>query len=158
AVVARLRELGCPVVMGNADAWLLSGIETGAEPTSAERQRELDAVRLWSLERLSNDDRDFIGAFHPTVTIPLDESRNLLGFHGSPHSFDDIILPTTPEDELLRLLGGFAPNILTGGHTHVQQLRHLGDAFYFGCGSTGFAYRHDQPEGIFRADPWAEYA
>ena len=23
--VARLRELGCPVVMGNADAWLLSG-------------------------------------------------------------------------------------------------------------------------------------
>ena len=29
-VVARLRELACPAVMGNADAWLLSGIETSA--------------------------------------------------------------------------------------------------------------------------------
>ncbi len=27
-----------------------------------------------------------------------------------------------------------------------------------GCGSAGFAYRHAQPEGVFRADPWAEYA
>lgn len=158
AVVARLRELGCPVVMGNADAWLLSGVETGAEPASEERQRELDAVRLWSLEQLSEDDRAFIAAFQPTVTLPLDETRNLLAFHGSPHSFDDIILPTTPEDELQRLLGGFAPHILAGGHTHVQQLRHLGESFYFGCGSAGFAYRHGQPEGTFRADPWAEYA
>jgi len=158
AVVARLRELGCPVVMGNADAWLLSGVETGDEPADAERQRELDAVRLWSLEHLTADDRAFIATFQPTVTLPLDETRNLLAFHGSPHSFDDIILPTTPEDELQRLLGGFAPHILAGGHTHVQQLRHLGDAFYFGSGSTGFAYRQGQPEGTFKADPWAEYA
>jgi len=33
-VVQRLRELGCPAVMGNADAWLLDGEETGAEETS----------------------------------------------------------------------------------------------------------------------------
>jgi predicted phosphodiesterase len=31
-VVARLRELGWPVIMGNADAWLLSGVPTGTEP------------------------------------------------------------------------------------------------------------------------------
>jgi hypothetical protein len=39
----------------------------------------------------------------------------------------------------------------------VQQIRHLGTACYFGCGSAGFAYRHGQPEGQFYADPWAEY-
>ncbi len=157
-VVARLRELACPVVMGNADDWLLTGVETGAEPADEDRQRELDAVRIWSLDHLTMEDRAFIATFQPTVTLPLDESRNLLAFHGSPHSYDDIILPTTPDDDLQRLLGEFAPHILTGGHTHVQQLRHLGDAFYFGCGSTGFAYRHGQPEGTFHADPWAEYA
>ena len=26
-VVSRLKELACPVVMGNADAWLLTGVE-----------------------------------------------------------------------------------------------------------------------------------
>ncbi len=40
----------------------------------------------------------------------------------------------------------------------MQQIRHLGGSFYFGCGSVGFAYRHDQPADEFRADPWAEYA
>jgi predicted phosphodiesterase len=157
AVVARLRELACPVVLGNADAWLLSGEGSGAEAIDAERQQRMDAVRAWSLQQLSPADQAFIAAFQATVSVPLDETRSLLGFHGSPHSFDDIILPTTPDDELHRLLDGFAPAILAGGHTHVQQIRHLGTSFYFGCGSAGFAYRHGQAEGVFRADPWAEY-
>src|ERR671927_298993 len=52
--VARLRELGCPVVMGNADAWLLTGEETGREPIAAERLRKITAVREWSLTQLSD--------------------------------------------------------------------------------------------------------
>src|SRR5258708_6339437 len=157
-VVARLRALGCPVVMGNADDFLLSGVDTGAEPIDAERRRTLDDVRAWMLSRLSVDDQAFIAAFQPTVTLPLDGVRNLPAFHGSPHSYDDITLPTTREAEVQRMPGGFAPHILAGGHTHVQQIRHLGDAFYFGGGGGGFAYRHNQPTGTFRADPWAEYA
>src|SRR5215212_9957539 len=46
--VARLRDLGCPVVMGNADAWLLTGKEAGAEPIPAERMRKMSAIREWS--------------------------------------------------------------------------------------------------------------
>jgi hypothetical protein len=157
-VVARLRELGCPVVMGNADAWLLTGEETGAETIEAERLRKMEEVRGWSLAQLSDADRSFIAGFRPTVETPLGEGASLLGFHGSPHSFDDIILPTTPDDEIQRMLGGFEPRFLAGGHTHVQQLRHLGRSFYFGCGSVGLAYRHNQPPGAFRTDPWAEYA
>lgn len=157
-VVARLRALGCPVVMGNADAWLLSGVETGAEQIDEERRIRMDAVRAWSLAQLSDADRTFIANFSSTVTLPLDNGQNLLGFHGSPHSFDDVIVPSTPEDEAERLLDGFAPHILVGGHTHIQQIRQLGTSLYFGCGSVGFAYRHGQPADRFRADHWAEYA
>src|SRR5512142_3057048 len=66
-VVARLRELGCPVVMGNADAWMLSGVDTGNEPASEERWKSLRAVREWSLTQVSAGDRSFIHAFRPTV-------------------------------------------------------------------------------------------
>src|SRR5512144_2372328 len=62
-VVRRLRELGCPVVMGNADAWLLSGIDTGNEVTTEERKLVLDEVRNWSLMQLSAQDQAFIGGF-----------------------------------------------------------------------------------------------
>src|SRR5919199_6571799 len=38
--VQRLRELGCPVVLGNADAFLLSGTDAGAvEPVTAAQLR-----------------------------------------------------------------------------------------------------------------------
>src|SRR5437764_333659 len=52
-VVAHLRALGCPVVMGNADDWLVTGQASGAESISAERRMKMDAVRVWSLAQLT---------------------------------------------------------------------------------------------------------
>lgn len=156
--VARLRSLGCPVVMGNADAYLLSGTADDAEPIEPERQARLDAVRAWSLTQLSEADRAFVADFAPTVELDLGQGRRLLAFHGSPASFDELILPLTPDDELRRMLGAHADKLLCGGHTHVQQIRHLGRSFFFNPGAVGFAWRHGQAPDQFRADPWAEYA
>jgi predicted phosphodiesterase len=159
-VTRRLRELGLPVVMGNADAWLLSGVETGNENISPERRVQLDAVREWSLAQLCDDDKAYIASFQPTVEIPLTGAVNLLGFHGTPTSFDDMILPTTPDDTFMEWCGGYTPHILCGGHTHLQQVRRIGvtESFFFNPGSVGLAYSHMQTEANFRADAWAEYA
>jgi predicted phosphodiesterase len=153
--VQRLRELNCPVVMGNADAWMLTGVNTGAEGEPS--QKQLD-VRAWSLSKLSDADQKFIGGFQPMVEIDLSGGKKLLCFHGSPTSFDDIILPTTPEEDFMRFLGAYQPAFMCGGHTHLQQVRRIGDSFFFNPGSVGFAYSHQQPDDDFRADPWAEYA
>lgn len=157
-VVQRLRKLNCPVVMGNADAWLLSGEETADEGIPPERLRKMGEIRTWSLSQLTEDDRAFIASFQPTVTIKLEDGLDLLCFHGSPTSFDDIILPAAPEEEFQKYLGEYADHILTGGHTHAQQIRRMGKYFFFNPGSVGFAYSHNQPDDEFHADPWAEYA
>ncbi|HET6594833.1 MAG TPA: metallophosphoesterase family protein [Anaerolineales bacterium] len=157
-VVRRLRRMNCPVVMGNADAWLISGEETGEEGIPPERLRKMGEIRLWSLSQLTEDDINFISKFQPTVSIKMEAELDLLCFHGSPASFDDIILPAAPEEEFKKFLGPYTGKILTGGHTHAQQLRRIGDLFFFNPGSVGFTYSHDQPEGQFYADPWAEYA
>jgi predicted phosphodiesterase len=154
-VVARLRELACPVVMGNADAWLLTGEETGAE---ASPPSWMLAVRQWSLSRLSAEDRAFIAGFRPTVEVALPAGRTLLCCHGSPRSFDDVILPETPAEVVEELLGAFVPAILCGGHTHLQQIRQLGATFFFNPGSVGLPFRRDQPDDRPRVNPWAEYA
>lgn len=159
-VVARLRELGCPVVMGNADAWLLTGEETGSEAISDERRLIMDEVRIWSLAQLSATDRSFIQAFKPTIKLEMDANHKLLCFHGSPASFDDVILPDMSQEEIFKYLGGYDAHVMSGGHTHVQYVRRLSsDArFFFNPGSIGFAYSHHQPDENFQADPWAEYA
>ena len=155
-VLARLRALGCPLVMGNADHMLLTGsVQPDAEPLN---ERQL-AVRAWQLTQLTAADLSFIEGFQPTVTLALENNRSLLCFHGSPQSFDDIILPHTPDADVQRMMGAFHADVLTGGHTHLQQIRRLGDALFFNPGSVGFAYSPQQAKDEhFRADPWLEYA
>ena len=154
---ARLRSLQCPIVMGNADAWLLSGQETGGEATSKQQA----AVRSWSLAQLSEEDRTFIQNFRPTVELELSGAK-MLFFHGSPSSFDDILLPDTSEEEFQRLLGSQRVALLAGGHTHTQQIRRINDAWFINPGSVGLAYNlmanRLRLEAQFQTDAWAEYA
>ena len=158
--VQLLRELNCPVVMGNSDAWLLSGVETDAHLISEERRKKLDIIREWSLSKLNEEDRTFINAFQPTITLDLGNAKSLLAFHGSPTSFDQVLLPSTPEEEYQEAFKPYADHILTGGHVHLQYTRRLIDSqnFYFNPGSVGVAYNHQQTSEIKYLDPWAEYA
>src|SRR2546421_11342052 len=113
----RLRELNCPVVIGNADAWLITGEETSPHEQVSEMQL---AVREWSLAQLSENDITFVRQFQPTIEIPLEASKMLLCFHGSPHSFDDVILPETADTTVRQFLSGCDATLMTGGHTHTQ--------------------------------------
>lgn len=158
--VQLLREMKCSIVMGNSDAWLMTGIETDAHLISDERRKKLDIVRAWSLSQLTEDDRNFINAFESTVNLDLGHNRNLLAFHGSPTSFDQFLLPSTLEDDFQEILKPYVDNILTGGHMHLQYKRRLRDSqnFFFNPGSVGVAYNHEQSDPNGLLDPWAEYA
>jgi len=146
--VARLRELQCPVVMGNADAWLLTGKATGKESVSSQQI----AVREWSLAQLTEDDRTFIESFRATIEIELGDGKKLLCFHGSPYSFDDIILPETSEEDFRRMLGGYEALALAGGHTHTQQIRRANESIFLNPGSIGYAYDHNLRDDVYHAD------
>jgi predicted phosphodiesterase len=155
-VVRRLRELACPVVMGNADDFLLTGVSKNPGESMSASQF---AVREWQIARLSEADRRFIAGFQPTIEIALDANNRLLCFHGGPHSFNAIIFPHTPEDEFRHTFRDTHALAYCGGHTHLQTLRRLGDSLFFNPGSIGLV-TDNRPNRIDpqRADPWAEYA
>jgi putative phosphoesterase len=150
----KLRELKIPIVMGNADAWLLAAESDTREPTS-EVQKD---VRRWTLSKLSKDDLRFIKGYRSTVEIRLDKRQRLLCFHGSPKSFDDILRPDTPQDNWDRFLGQYSPAIMAGGHTHTQQVRKVGEGLFFNPGSVGVVFNALVPDQEYRLYPWAEYA
>ncbi len=152
--VSRLRDLRVPTVMGNSDAWLLTGeISSGGERVSSVQLE----VRAWSLSKLKGADLDFIRQFKNVIKLPLGD-ESLVCFHGSSASFDDLIWPSTPEEQFVRMLEGYGDSILCGGHTHLQQLRRFKNSFYFNPGSVGFSYDHSQTGEDPRPDNWAEYA
>jgi predicted phosphodiesterase len=151
AVLARLRSLGCPVVMGNTDAWLLSPV------SDVDGDRFDHAITQWTIEQLTDDDRAYIATFSPVVELAVGDGRTLLCFHGSPRSYDDVIVPMTPDDELGEMLGDTHAPLLAGGHTHLQMVRRYEDAHLINVGSVGLAGVGASAQRNHHVH-WAEYA
>jgi predicted phosphodiesterase len=149
-VLDRLVELGCPVVLGNADAFLLDPDAGAEEPT----QQQLE-VRAWSNERLGPERLERVRTFEPTVELDLGHGQRLLAFHGSPSSYDDVLTPIQPYDEFRAVLGDVGATVLAGGHVHQQYLRRIDGALMVNPGSVGLSWAWDDPEAF---DPFAAYA
>ncbi len=149
----RIVELGCPVVLGNADAFLID-LDPGIEAATPDQLE----VAHWTRERLGADWIERIRAFEPTVRRDLGGGRTLLAMHGSPTSFDEILLPSTPEDVVRKAVAGTDADVVAGGHVHMQWTRPIAHRILLNPGSVGLAYDHEQEdEDDPRLSPWAEY-
>lgn len=150
-VITRLRALGCPSLLGNTDAWLLDVPPPDPLYTTLTR---------WSASRFAEADWHYPRSCPVTLDLPLDAGVTLLGFHGSPRSFDDVIAASTSDTALTTMLAGRRATLLAGGHTHVQLLRHYGEARLINPGSVGLPGvgpgTPDLP--VSRPAEWGEYA
>jgi predicted phosphodiesterase len=152
-VFTLLQRLGCPTVLGNADAFVVDESAGAEEPT----ERQLD-VREWTRAQLGGEGLAYVETFLPKLSVSIGGRRELLAFHGSPDSYDDVVLPHLDEDEFRRLLGTPSSDLLAGGHVHLQWLRRYGQSMFVNPGSVGLSYDHVQPEDDFRLDAFAAYA
>ena len=132
-VIKRLRELDCTGVRGNAEGWLLDGLPPGRSDAT----RRLGDVVAWARGMLAPDERAYLEALPPTVSVAVGD-WTMLCFHGSPRADVDVLLPETPQAQLDVLLAGTpAANLLACGHTHLQFLRPHRQGVLLNPGSVG---------------------
>jgi predicted phosphodiesterase len=136
-VLARLRDLRCPCIVGNHDAFML-------EPELVHGYTDVpivvDAVE-WCRARLGADDFAFLATFVPTLAIPLEGGARLFLFHGTPRSHTEDLLATTPPDEVDAMLAGHTAAVMAGGHTHIQMLRQHKGTLIVNPGSVGLPFQ-----------------
>ncbi len=155
--LALVQSLACPVVMGNTDAWAL---DPKPHPMRNAETPYINAIELWGAAQLTEEDRRYIRTFQPTVAIDLAQGPGgvqLLCYHGSPRSFHESIVATTPTEELVPIFEGVDALLLAGGHTHQAYMRRFYDKIVLNPGSVGRAYEI-WPDGTVHDSPWAEYA
>lgn len=164
-VVNQLKTMNVPVVMGNMDAWCLSPHKSEERSENARRG---DDVQFWGVRRLSPHDLDYLRTFQATVEVPLDANTSLLCFHGSPKCNEDVIVSTTSDEEMERMLSGFHAMVMAGGHTHTQLIRYHADRTIINPGSVGAPINaHERIRRVMQRPssdlpdreypPWAEY-
>lgn len=150
--IERLRELGCPCVMGNHDDHLLHPDRVeGLAPWVAQMIR-------WGADRLTEADRAYLRSFVPLIEVDLGPHATLLCYHGSPRSHDERILSTTPPADLDEMLDGRAATVMAGGHNHVQMMRRHRSWTIIDVGSVGQPFEEMPFVGTPQLLPWAEYA
>ncbi len=151
-VVQRIRGLGCPVILGNWDAWM---VEVREGRRSLQGARPIDA---WSAAQMTEEDLDFLRSFQPTLDVRLDGPDSLFCFHGTPRDFNERISATTTDEELERAMDGHRARVMAGGHTHVSMLRRFRDDFLLNPGSLSECWNEVARPGRRMFSPWAEYA
>ena len=154
-VIARVRALGCPVVMGNTDAILLAlqrDESTMGDDWSNEAFDQLCA------NQLTDDDLAYLRTFQPTISLSLGDYVTLLCYHGSPRSYDERITAETPDAALHEMFAATPAHLYIGGHTHQQMLRRHWDVLVLNPGTVGFVKDAIAPATPIRNPSWAEYA
>jgi putative phosphoesterase len=147
--IEAIAELGCDVVMGNTDEWLLEPAEEAIEDDDTRRIVEID---LWAREQLSAAHLTALATYRPRIEVDA-----IICYHGSPRSNTEALLPATPDAELAQMVAGYERPVMAGGHTHTSMLRRFRQSLVINPGSVGMPFEQTAP-GSFRNPPWAEYA
>lgn len=150
-VTARIRDLGCPTVQGNWDAWMVE-MRAGTRPY--EGYREIDR---WCARKLDQRDLHFLDTLPKTLSLALDRDTVLCCFHGSPLSFEQRIDPTTPDDEVAAMLDGISATVFACGHTHGQMIRRYEAGYVINPGSISECWDYTDHSDDQGFSPWAEY-
>ena len=149
AVLARLRDLGCPCILGNHDEFMLNAALVHSYSESAFIVASVDATR----EALSREELAFIGGFSRTLAFD-----DVCLYHGTPRSNMEDLLADTPAARVDEMLAGRHALVFAGGHTHVQMVRQHRGVLIVNPGSLGLPFREHVAGGPPVILPHAEYA
>ena len=152
-VIARLRKLACPVVMGNTDEVLIGKRKENLKRPDA---RKLTQIGEWCKSTLSPSDLAFIKSFKETVNIKVGYEE-MLCYHGSPRSNIEGIFSITDDKKLSTMIASHPERLLAGGHTHIQMVRRFRDRLIINPGSVGLPFEIAGEKGS-RNPARAEYA
>ena len=154
-ILQKLQALKCTYIMGNHDLALLEPSRAAEYEIASHLWPDLN----WCRERLKEENFEFIRSFKMVHEIKLPNGLVVCCYHGSPRSTTDLLLATTPQEDLENYLSGFSADVYIGGHSHIQLHRRFGNKLLVNSGSVGNAFVYAYSPGVVpRLLPWAEYA
>jgi predicted phosphodiesterase len=154
-VMARLLDLGWPMLLGNHDDAVLQLGTPRMEPRYADRPRY--AALWWTLEHLSARHLAALAALPLEYGLAFPDAPPLRLLHGLPGNFFVGFRPDSPEHWAAHRLSAVAERTVAGGHTHVPMARWISrsDA---GQAGRGWLVINSGSAGVpYDGDPRASY-
>jgi len=142
--LALIRSLNTEVIKGNADEWVVRGVREGEVPEKAIAM--MNNEREWTVSKLDQTDMEYLKTLPTHVSCTIDGIK-ISGFHATPVSLFDVILPHADDVELTsRLMGSTDAHIYIYAHIHKPYIRYVNGKVIMNIGSVGLPF-----DGIAKA-------
>jgi predicted phosphodiesterase len=126
-------------VSGNADREVVEAFDRDQrDPAVADGPAERSAA--FAASRITENHRDFLAGFSPTVALKIPGLGGVLFCHGSPRSDEEIITSRTNDSRLRGVLANVPERTVVCGHTHRQFDRTVDEWRVVNAGSVGMPY------------------
>ena len=136
-VVARIRELNIPTVMGNYDDGVgFDRDECGCAYTDPAQKALGDRSLAWTKAHTTLENKTTLRTFVPEIRLDAGGRRILL-VHGSPRKMNEYLFEDRPLSSFQRLAAGSHADVIVFGHTHKPYVKHVDGVWFVNAGSIG---------------------
>jgi len=132
-----IRFLDCDVIKGNADEWLVRGINKGEVPDTALEIMNLE--REWSLRQLDSQALEYLSGLPTELKFEYGKVK-IFAFHATPDSLFEIVQPTENEDILEEKFMENEADIYIYAHIHKPYIRYIKGKSVINTGSVGLPF------------------
>lgn len=132
-----VQSLNCQVIKGNADEWVVRGVEEGEVPEQA-----LDMMRKereWIYSQLNEADIDYLQNL-PTEIKTTISDLDIHAFHATPSSLFDVVPAFAEDEQIQETLMTQAADIYLYGHIHTAYTRFINGKTVVNLGSVGLPF------------------
>lgn len=133
-----VRSLNAGVIKGNADEWVVRGVREGEVPEKA--LQLMNTERQWTVEKLEQADIDYLNGLPTSIECNVD-GTHIFGFHATPESLFEIVLPGAADQELeTKLMQTTDAQVYVYAHIHRPYIRYLNGKVIMNIGSVGLPF------------------
>lgn len=132
-----IRALNTDVIKGNADEWVVRGVQKGEVPD--QNLEIMNKEREWTISQLDNTDVAYLEKLPHSLMMEVNNQR-IKVFHATPNSLFEIVQPYA-ENELMeeKMMVGDA-QVFVYGHIHTPFIRYIKGRVIMNIGSVGLPF------------------
>lgn len=132
-----VRSLNTDVIKGNADEWVVRGVNQGEVPEQALEM--MNTERNWIYSQLSEESINYLRELPSELNIKV-EGMKIHAYHATPESLFEVVLPGENEETLTSKMMLKEADLYIYAHIHRPYVRYINGKCIMNIGSVGLPF------------------
>lgn len=132
-----VKELNTEVIKGNADEWIVKGVQHGEVPEHV--LEIMNKEREWTLAKLDDESINYLKNLPQELNIEI-EGLKIHTYHATPHSLFEVVSPNETEYNIVKNMMIEEADIYVYAHIHKSYIRYINGKCIINTGSVGLPF------------------